>query len=550
MPACVVLLLVAAISLLAQNASVEGIVVNVADGQPLSGVHVRLTQLSSGGVGELYGAISTPTGHFSMASVRPGGYMVTYDRTGFAPVHGDSEPRQRESLTLKAGQRLTGWKLEMAPQAALSGRVFDNYGDPMSMAQVRLEPVDDGRVRGNSGTNATQTDDHGEFRLSGPPGRYHLYASASGRSGVAGGPSEIRTDGTTPVVYATTYYPAAVSRDDATVIETKAGEDRAGLEIRMVPRSNLSISGEISGIPADTHARAMVTLMFKRERQQLKSSVGGGADAMGRFSFSGLEPGAYTMIAQWTDGKTRLQSGTQNVRLDGASITGVALALGPPAEIHGVFTIAGAKPGDPTKRTVAFTPIDFPIYAFHLDPAAIEKDGAFHSIGAAPARYTIDVSPLPENAYIKTLVVNGTDVAKNGKNEIDLTSGVHSSTLKIVASLNGGEITGAIRDKDGSVMTGVPVAVYLASGPLEHPTLTTARSRENGTFALHGVRPGKYRLFAIDFTRNLNLRGEDAIGKFAARTEEFDVAEGARLTRNLTPLSDVTSENNHANPSR
>jgi hypothetical protein len=554
MPASGVLLLMFATALLAQNASVEGTVVNLADGQPLAGVHVRLLPIPASPTADIYGAISTPTGGFSMASVRPGSYLVTFDRPGFAPAHLDAGTRRSPNLTLRSGQRLTGFKLEMSPQSAISGRVLDAYGDPMQFATVRILAEGGARVRGNAGQGLSQTDDRGEFRLTAPPGRYYISATATRNGGGRMGALELRTDGTTPFVYATTWFPAATSQERATVIETKAGEDRTGIDIRLATRQNLGISGQLSGIPTDNRARCTVSLMFKRDGETRVSSVGAPVDHQGHFSFNGLEPALYTVFAQWSDGKARLQSEAQKIRVDSVSVTGVGLTLGPPGEIQGTFEISGVKPGDQTKRTVTLSPIDFPVFIFHADPAVIDKEGAFHVTGLAPASYSVEVTPLPENAYIKSLILDGTNVTKSWKNQIDLTSGARSSTLKIVAALNGGEITGTVRDKEGVVLTGAFVNVYLTD-PKNLPLVKSVKANENGTFALHGIPPGKYRLFALDLVKYDPIVSEEIIGPLAAKGEEIEMAEGARLAKNLTPLpreavGNPAADKTHANPPR
>ena len=82
----------------------------------------------------VYGAISDASGHFSIANMPPGTYAVIGERAGYVYI---SAP----TIALKDGQRLTDFKLEMTPQTIISGRVVDEYGDPVEGVPVEALPV-------------------------------------------------------------------------------------------------------------------------------------------------------------------------------------------------------------------------------------------------------------------------------------------------------------------------------------------------------------------------------------------------------------------------
>ena len=119
----VLLLVTIGASLAAQPASIEGTVVDQTTGKPLDRVHVRLTGT------EAYGAISDSSGHFSIALMPPGRYMLTVKRSGYVQL-ADSD-----RATLKDGQQLTDFKVKMALAAMLLGRVVDQNGGPVSDAE-------------------------------------------------------------------------------------------------------------------------------------------------------------------------------------------------------------------------------------------------------------------------------------------------------------------------------------------------------------------------------------------------------------------------------
>jgi hypothetical protein len=292
------LFLLSCCSLGAQPAGIEGMVVNALTGKPLARVHVRLFSFGFSGPGDAYGAMSDRAGRFSIAGVRPGAYILLPERTGFVTVRKKGNSGQVLNITVKPGQHLTDLKLEMTPRAVIMGRVLDEFGDPVQNVSVEVVPVPPDSLPFNlTGRGNVNTDDRGEFRISGPPGKYYIKASPRRFSG---GPPEIRTDGTSEPAYGTTYFPSAASTDRAAVVEAKAGEDMSGIDVRLVRRPSLTISGVVTGIP-DGGAAAMVRMHYGETPGQFWNAAAGPG---GRFVFTKLEPGDYRIYAT-TMGRSR-----------------------------------------------------------------------------------------------------------------------------------------------------------------------------------------------------------------------------------------------------
>jgi hypothetical protein len=213
-----------------KQAGFEGIAVNAATGQPLSGVHVKLATFTLAGVSEAYGAMSGRDGRFSMASVAPGSYLLMPERIGFVHMMIPSGALPAASVSLKPGERIVDYRLEMTPRAVVAGRVTDEYGDPVPNLFVELTPVSPGApapFRLGGGSRAV-TDDRGEFRISGGPGSFYVKATPSGGTNQ---PPEIRTDGTAEAIYGPTWYPGASAIERASVVArapAQHGDRRSG----------------------------------------------------------------------------------------------------------------------------------------------------------------------------------------------------------------------------------------------------------------------------------------------------------------------------------
>jgi hypothetical protein len=299
----------------AQPAGIEGVVLNHATGLPLAGVHLRFVtvDLGGGGLEQAYGAISDRAGHFSISNLKSGIYMVFPERTGFVQFRSTQPNMPVGLLALKPGQQLADYKVEMTPHAVITGRVVDEYGDPVQNVSVQLEPVSpDSQVGSFFGIqNAVATDDLGEFHLVTAPGRYRLHAiqfPAHQQS-----EPEIRTDGTSAAPYADTYYPNALTSATASTVTVSPGQEVTDVEIRLVRGSaaeshSLTISGVVTGGPDG--AAPTIVLRHGESADQLHNSSQTMAVFEGKFAFHGLRPGFYRVFAQYSAGKTFLLSPT------------------------------------------------------------------------------------------------------------------------------------------------------------------------------------------------------------------------------------------------
>jgi hypothetical protein len=201
-----------------QDTLLEGVTVDASTGRPLAGVHVRVLMFNANNNAKAFGAMSDSAGHFSIARIPPGGYFCIGERTGYLTLRkGGSSNVPFPSVTLKSGERVTDYRLELTPRATVSGRVLDEYGDPMQNAQVQISPVSsDAPVAFSMSGGSGQTDDRGEYRLPAGPG--NACGSASFRDGRA----RRRTDASPPST-CLAYYPDATIPDRAAPVDVAGG---------------------------------------------------------------------------------------------------------------------------------------------------------------------------------------------------------------------------------------------------------------------------------------------------------------------------------------
>jgi Carboxypeptidase regulatory-like domain len=533
-PAILVLLWAAAVS--AQPASVDGTVVNRATGQPLAGVHVRLFtgDFGSAGVDRAYGAISDRAGHFSVSGMQPGLYIVVLERAGFLQAQA-AGPSPVATLALKAGQNVTGRKLEMNPRAMILGRVVDEYGDPMQGFAVETRPVppDHAPAPVFFGLSNVATDDRGEFRILASPGRYYVLAFPDWLD--QGVTAEVRADGSVAAVYAPTYYPSAAETGSAAVVQAGPGQDVAGIEIHLMRKASgheLTLSGQVTGAPEG--AQVNVTLRYGESFDKLNSARSLGTSD-GKFSFTGLQPGYYRAFARYSSSKTSLQNLPMDFRLDDADQTDMQLALRPGEELTGTLEIAGNSVAGASveKRTVNLEPIgDYDSGEYEATTGEAGKSGAFRIANIHASRFRVVVEPLPANAFIQSVTLDGAEVPDS---ILDFSHGVGGSSLKVTISLNGAQISGKVLGHEGEPLSS-PLAFLTVWRDDKQIEIDNSSRVTNGEYSIKALRPGKYRLAVVDVLEMEDYAtgdGDDALKDLKSAAQEIEVKAGDRIVQDL-----------------
>jgi len=117
-------------------------------------------------------------GHFEFADVAPGTYYLRAAHTGM--VMKGSQPGNAQLIRLQAGQS-QNLSLIMLPGGAITGRVFNEEGEPMqnvAVAAMRYVYTIGGRRLADA--KSATSDDKGEYRLFGlKPGSYLLMADTT-----------------------------------------------------------------------------------------------------------------------------------------------------------------------------------------------------------------------------------------------------------------------------------------------------------------------------------------------------------------------------------
>lgn len=502
------------------------------DGQPVPRATVSIT--ASGKTNSPVSVNTDEEGNFRAEGIDAAAYIVSASAPGYV-----ARPRG------EAGARRAGFNyigevvtVTMFKGGVITGRVAPAAGEPVIGVPVVAERVrdEDGRPlpapEKAAASSRRQTDDRGVYRLYGlAPGSYVVYAGGSWGLSARSTPFEGRM---------LIYHPST-TRDTATEITVRGGDEVSGVDIRYRFERGYIISGKITGLPA-TGVPAQVILRKAGSELPVATTATRPGGVENGYAFYGMPNGEYEVVAarESSGDDNAFASSPRRVAVNGRDVGGVDLALAPLAAIAGRVAVektarkcqaardsrvseivVRARRDEPDEKS------DAPPSPLWSQPAGeVNEVGAFSIRGLKAGRYRLE--PLLPGAdwYVKEMRLGGspaTSVARNGV------------TLKSGERLTGALITlgeGAAGLKGKIVVAGdarLPARMVAHLAPAEPEArdealrFAEAPVESDGAFSFSNVAPGKYWLLARPIAEAPNDR--------PIRPAAWDAAERAKLRR-------------------
>ena len=316
---------------------IRGRVTTADANQPLRRAMVRLGGLN-GPNGQRV-ATTDGDGRYEFGSLPGGRYTVNVSKPGY--VGTTSKP-----IDLADNQHADTVNVSVPRGGVIAGRVLDEFGDPVTNAQVMaMRSVFQQGRRQLQPSSSAQSNDIGEFRIFGlMPGQY--YVAANLRSNpqmiVINGVPQPQPDESG---YATTYYPGTPDSASATRLTIAAGQTVSDLTVALSPTHLAKITGTAYDSQGRPMARGNVSAMLRN------GNIGfGGANGQikpdGTFIVPNVSPGDYTLRATMPPAAPipppvpgsppyRPETATANVTVNGADITDIALYPEKPVKASG-----------------------------------------------------------------------------------------------------------------------------------------------------------------------------------------------------------------------
>jgi hypothetical protein len=504
-------------------ASVEGEVRNSVTGMPIERAHVSLRRYNNNGF-DRYGAMTNGEGKFRITGIPAGAYQFAPERVGYVA----SPEALRTSVMLRPDEKKDNFKLTLVPVGTISGRVLDADGQPADALSVQTE-------QGGRPVRTGMTDDRGQYRIGGlRPGKYRVRAITRNLPI----PPEIRTDGTTEVLYADTYHPGALDEKGATRVTVGPASDVTGIDIRLVRTPIVRLAGKVSGMPEG----AKNVYLHVQRGNGGQGTQGAQVKPDGTFEIWRLDPGKYTLRATCNNSGEMMASGAVEVEVGDSDVDNIGLTLLTAEEIRGQleFEDEAAKQGLPAPRTggaqggpggTPQAPPPRPQRRILLRDLGhmgqpmgdVSEDGAFTIPKVPPGKY--EVSVMGYVAYVKSVRVG--DAASDGP-LLNLNHGSGGARLTVTLSSAYGEIGGTVRDDKGPV-AGARVGLWGTTGV----GTTYFASQADGTYSMKSVAPGTYKLMVLDEGEMDMITSDQGPDESDERVETVEVRPRETVTRDL-----------------
>jgi hypothetical protein len=476
------------------------------------------------------GASTDASGAFRFDDLEPGPYTLSTERTGFV-LDPESE---RSVVNVKPGPDELEVTLMLIRTGAISGRVLDSDGEPISGATVQVAPVNQ-RKRGVLSLNAV-TNDRGEYRsFNIPPGKYRIAVSYE--------PSfqqrQVRMQrprtqsGATEETYALTYYPAALDSKLAQTIDVEAGADLLGYDVQILRAKGVTVRGTVGAVGgAPAGAILFVSLSPIRRTIGLRSYDNVIQDASGAFELTQVLPGSYVLAATAPLGDKGL-SARHIVDVGNANIDGIQLTLAPPQTISGVIVLPEGRKMPPGLVAVLMPRESRGDGSGGLSQPS--NDGVFQIRDVAPGDYDVALGNTgPGDDLYVSAIQAGDDDALAGGVHVGLQS---ADRLKVTLKGNGGTVQASVKDARGKPLPDcyvrlVPDAPRRAQMALYGECKTDA----SGACGLLGIAPGSYRAFAFAEERQIDFRDPAATADIEDSGKAISIADGERQGIELIPV--------------
>jgi len=544
----------------AGTAVIRGRVVSADNGTPIRRAQVRAQ------AGELRAnrLVSTDAqGRFEFKDLPAGRWNLTASKAGFMTLrYGQKRSFEAGSpIEIAEAQVMERADFALPRGAAITGRIFDEYGDAVANARVqvlRYQTVQ-GQRRLTPAGGGDQTDDTGSYRIYGlAPGDYYISATLR----AANGPffDDNNNDTTS---YAATYYPGSGSVTEAQRVTVAVGQEQPNVNFALQPVRTVKITGTALNSMGTALSNGMITLM----PADGVGGPGGGpvlftfggsngrVRADGTFTIANVAPGSYTLMAVAGSGGggrgggfalriggpggggfDEIEMATMPLTVGNEDLTGLTVVASHGASLSGNVVAAEgsvAKLSTNQIQIVAQSNGQFLPGPLGNRPTRVESDGTFVLTGLTGQKF-IRVNGLPQEWTLKAVMLNGVDVTDSA---LDFRGNTENSGLQIMVTDKVSDVNGKVTTARGEVTRDYTVVVF-PDDPVKwtFPSryVKTARADQQGQFRIRALPPeDRYLAVAVDYLEDGEGTDPQFLEQIKSRATRFTLADGEAKSLDL-----------------
>jgi hypothetical protein len=502
----------------AGTATIRGHVLAADTGQPLRKAQVRIT---SGELRENRMTSTDADGKFEFKEVVAGRYSVNASKGSYVALqYGQLRPFEPgKPLEILAGQTIEKVDFALPKGAILTGRVLDEFGDPLPDAMVSVQRYQNmgGQRRLIPAGRTSTTNDVGEFRIFAvPPGQYYLSATMR--------PMGMIADNDDRSGYAPTYFPGTTSMAEAQKVTVGLGQIVSDMNMTLMPTR----VSRITGTAVDSQGRPMTGMVMTVPRTDSMMVMFGPPAQIkpdGSFAVSGLSPGRYMLQVRGPTGES--ESAYADITVSGDDVNGVRLVATKPSVVSGraIVEPAAAQALRPSSVRLGLQPTQMDMMMMGTQPAVLNDDLTFE-LKAAPGQFRVVMFNQPPGWGIRAVRYRGTDVTDAGI-EVRPSEDLAEVELELTNRLT--DLSGVVTNAKGEAIKDYSVIVFPQDSDKWTPNsryMRTSRPDQDGRYKVTGVPAGQYLVIALDYLDQNDWNDKDFLEKIRSKATTFSLNDG------------------------
>jgi hypothetical protein len=476
---------------------VSGVVIRSLDSAPLKNATVQL--VSGEDREHTIATRTTADGHFELRNVPSGQYRLKVSRDGYVEQEfGQKKPTDPgATFVLKPGQKMSDLIFKLGRAGVITGHVFNADGEPVANAMLNaIRQVYREGKREFESSAWDRSNDLGEYRIFGlAPGRYYVSAEQTWNRVVGDKEFNAVEKDIEEKGYAKTYFPASLDLGRASTVAVKEGEEISGVDILLKEIVVHRVGGKVTNQLSKTRGGQNVQVIVRSRSSEAGWGEVGATSiekADGTFEIPGIAPGEYSLLAfSFDDGK--VHSTQQDLEVGNADVEGLALTIGPGVNIPGRVAWEGKPTLGKAELTVELSSPEA-IFVWG-GTAEVDSNNQFTLRDVPKGEFQLTVAGVSKDCYLKEVRFGDAVLADLSFRTVKGSAG----PLEITLSSLGARVQGTVTNEESLPVAGVwAVAVPEEGKRKQHHLFKSVTTDQYGHFELHGLAPGKYRLFSWD----------------------------------------------------
>jgi protocatechuate 3,4-dioxygenase beta subunit len=550
---------------------IKGRLVSAETGSPVRRAQLRIT----GQDVMARMAITDNDGQFEFRDLPAGRFTITATKSGYVTVgYGQTRPFQPpKPIELAEGQVVDKVDMAMPRGSVISGRIVDEFGEPVGEAMVTAlrSTWSNGRRRLQPAGRSATTNDLGQYRIYGlPPGEYFVSATLRGTNEMmvvemavaasfspAPGPdSEPPRSG-----YAPTYFPGTPSGGEAQKITLSMAQEAQNTDFALVPVRLARITGSVIGSDGRPLEGVMVSATPRTDSQSPMMFPSGGSgrtDKNGNFTLNSVAPGDYTLnarsmqmmtsgsgdggrmvftmtrtVVDGSGGDGGSEFGSVPLSVGGEDVANVIIATskGTTASGRVVYEGGGAPKVNTLRITASSAESDGPM-AMLGGSASVTAEGTFEIKGLAGPRI-FRVMNVPAGWVLKSIRVNDTDITDS---VVEVKPNAPLTGIEVVLTSKTTEVSGTVKAGNDPA-TDYTVVIFSEDPqtwivPMSRH-IASARPNQDGRFQVKNLPAGSYYAIALDYIAQGDWNDPDLLDRLKTQATRFSLSEGDMKTLDL-----------------